>query len=147
MNTNIYSYLETSVGQSSNLYFNGVHFWTPVLIRHLWQFKTIVFLHRCLMRTVRFGPFISYQENEVLWMQPKGLNLVTDKGREHNMSKCHSYSSCYFIILGGNQLSENIVARKDLLSWMKRGYLENYLIITTIYNLHKLQIIYKKVSK
>jgi hypothetical protein len=26
LNTNIYSYLETSVGQSSNLYFNVVHF-------------------------------------------------------------------------------------------------------------------------
>ncbi len=26
LNTNIYSYLETSVGQSSNLYLNVVHF-------------------------------------------------------------------------------------------------------------------------
>ncbi len=25
-------------------------FSTPVLIRHLWQLKTIVFLHRCLLR-------------------------------------------------------------------------------------------------
>ncbi len=37
LNTNIYSYLETSGGQSSNLYLNVVHFSTPVLIRHLWQ--------------------------------------------------------------------------------------------------------------
>ncbi len=35
-NTHIYSYLETSVGQSSNLYLNVVQFSTPVLIRHLW---------------------------------------------------------------------------------------------------------------
>ncbi len=45
-NTNIYSYLETSGGQSSNIYLN---FWTPVLIRHMQQFKTVVFLHWCLM--------------------------------------------------------------------------------------------------
>jgi hypothetical protein len=49
LNTNIYSYLETSGGQSSNLYFKVIHFSTPVLIRHLWQLKTIVFLHWCLL--------------------------------------------------------------------------------------------------
>ncbi len=36
LNTNIYSYLETSGGQSSNLYLNVVHYSAPVLIRHLW---------------------------------------------------------------------------------------------------------------
>jgi hypothetical protein len=49
LNTNIYSYLETSVGQSSYLYKKVVHFLTPVLIRHLRQLKTIVFLHWCLI--------------------------------------------------------------------------------------------------
>ncbi len=34
-NTNIYSYLETSGGQSSNPHLNIVPFLTPVLIRHL----------------------------------------------------------------------------------------------------------------
>jgi hypothetical protein len=43
LNTIIYSYLETSGGQSSSLYLNVVHFSTPELIRHLWQLKTIVF--------------------------------------------------------------------------------------------------------
>jgi len=43
LNTNIYSYLETSGGQSINLYLNVVHFSTPVLIRHLWQLNTVVF--------------------------------------------------------------------------------------------------------
>jgi len=43
LNTNIYSYLETSGGQSSNLYLNVVHFSTPVLIRHLEQLKTVLF--------------------------------------------------------------------------------------------------------
>jgi hypothetical protein len=52
LNTNIFSYLETSGGQSSNLYLNIVHFSTPVLVRHLWQLKTVVFLHWCLLRTV-----------------------------------------------------------------------------------------------
>jgi hypothetical protein len=49
---NIYSYLETSGGQSSNLYLNVVHFLTLVLIRHLWQLKTIVFLQWCLIHAV-----------------------------------------------------------------------------------------------
>jgi hypothetical protein len=49
LNTNIYSYLETSGGQSYNLYLNVVHFLTPVLISHLWQLKTVVFLHWCLI--------------------------------------------------------------------------------------------------
>jgi hypothetical protein len=52
LNTNIYSYLETSGGQSYNLYLNIVLFSTPVLIRHLWQLKTAVFLHRCPICTV-----------------------------------------------------------------------------------------------
>jgi hypothetical protein len=36
LNTKIYSYLETSGGQSSNSYLNVVHFYTPELIRNLW---------------------------------------------------------------------------------------------------------------
>jgi hypothetical protein len=52
LNTNIYSYFETSGGQSSNLYLNVVHFSTPMLMRHLWQLKTVVFLRWCLIRNV-----------------------------------------------------------------------------------------------
>ncbi len=54
LNTNIYSYLETSVGQSSNAYLNVVSFSTPELIRNLWQLKTAVFLHWCLISAVPF---------------------------------------------------------------------------------------------
>jgi hypothetical protein len=53
LNTNIYSYLETCGGQSSNLYLNVVHFSTPVLIRHLWRLKTVVFRHRYLICVVQ----------------------------------------------------------------------------------------------
>ncbi len=53
LNTNIYSYLDTSGGQSSNLYLNVVHFSTPELIRHLWQLKTVILLHWCLIPTVQ----------------------------------------------------------------------------------------------
>ncbi len=42
-NINISFYLETSGGQSSNIYLNGVYFSTQVLIRHLWQLKAVVF--------------------------------------------------------------------------------------------------------
>jgi len=55
-NTNIYSYLDTSGAQSSNLYLNVFFFLsTPVLIRHLWQLKTFVFLHRCAIWAVLFS--------------------------------------------------------------------------------------------
>jgi hypothetical protein len=52
LNINIYSLLETSGGQSSKLYLYVVDFLTPVLIRHLRQLKTVVFLHWCLMHAV-----------------------------------------------------------------------------------------------
>ncbi len=52
LNMNIYSYLETSVGQSSHLYFNVVHSFNASVFRHVWQLKTVVFLHWCLIRTV-----------------------------------------------------------------------------------------------
>ncbi len=45
LNTNMQSYLEAFVGQSSKLYLNVIHFSTRVLIRHLWELKTVVFLH------------------------------------------------------------------------------------------------------
>ncbi len=48
-NTNIYSYLETLGGQSTNLYLNVVHFFNTVLTRYLWQLKTAVFQHWCLI--------------------------------------------------------------------------------------------------
>jgi hypothetical protein len=44
--------IETPGGQSSNLYLNVVHFLMPVLIRHLQQLKTVVFLHCCLINAV-----------------------------------------------------------------------------------------------
>jgi len=53
LNTKIYSFLDTSGGQSSNLYLNVVYFFsTPVLISHLWQLETVVFLHWYLIRVV-----------------------------------------------------------------------------------------------
>jgi hypothetical protein len=48
----IISYLETSGGQSSNPYLNVVHCLAPVLLRHPWQLKTVVFLHWCLICAV-----------------------------------------------------------------------------------------------
>jgi hypothetical protein len=60
LNTDIYSYIKTSGGQSSNLYLNVVHFSTIVLIRYLWQLKTVVFLHWCLIDAVLLNLECSY---------------------------------------------------------------------------------------
>jgi len=54
LNANIYSYLKTSGGQSSNLYLNLVHFFNTSVIRHLWQLKTVVFLHWSLICALLF---------------------------------------------------------------------------------------------
>ena len=46
LDTNIYSYLETSSGKSYKICIEMLFFFSiPVLIRHLWQLKTVVFLH------------------------------------------------------------------------------------------------------
>jgi hypothetical protein len=55
LNTNIYPYLKTSGDQSSSLYLSIVCFSTPGLIRPLWQLKTAVFLHWCLIYALLLG--------------------------------------------------------------------------------------------
>jgi hypothetical protein len=52
LNTNICSYLETSGGQSSNLFLNVVNFLNTRVIINLWQLKTVAFLHWCLICVV-----------------------------------------------------------------------------------------------
>jgi hypothetical protein len=53
-NAIICSYLETSGGHIFNLYLNVVHFFNTTVSRHLWQLKTVGFLHCCLIRVVLF---------------------------------------------------------------------------------------------
>jgi len=64
LNTNIYSYLETFGSQSSNIFKCSSFFSTPVLIRHLWQLKTVVFLHWCL---------ICFIGENLLWQSERDL--------------------------------------------------------------------------
>jgi hypothetical protein len=64
LNTNIYSYLETSDGQSSNLYLNVVLFSTPVFIRHLWQLKRVVFLHWYLICAVLLSKRVRHRQRQ-----------------------------------------------------------------------------------
>jgi hypothetical protein len=64
LNTNISSNLETSGGQISILYLDVVIFSTPVMFRYLWQLKTVVFLHWCLIRAL------------LLWAQTDILNTT-----------------------------------------------------------------------
>ncbi len=61
LNTNIYSYIETSGSKSSNLCLNVVHFLTLVLIRYLRQLMTIAFLHCCQIRVVQLCPYFTIQ--------------------------------------------------------------------------------------
>jgi hypothetical protein len=49
VNTNTYSYLETSGGQSSNLYLNVVYFCNTSVNKTSVQLKTVVFLLWCLL--------------------------------------------------------------------------------------------------
>ncbi len=59
LNTTIY--LETSGGQCSNPYLNVGNLLTPGLITNLWQLKTAVFLHWCLLCAVPLNA------NEIMW--------------------------------------------------------------------------------
>jgi hypothetical protein len=52
LNTNVYSYKETSGGRSFNLNLNVVHFFNTLIMRQLWLLMTFVFLHWCLIGTV-----------------------------------------------------------------------------------------------
>jgi hypothetical protein len=52
LNTNIYPSLETYGGQSLNLHLNVDHFFNTSVNRYLWQLKTVVFLHWCLICAV-----------------------------------------------------------------------------------------------
>jgi hypothetical protein len=58
-NTKISFYLETSGSQTYNLYLNVDLFSMPVLIRHLWQLKMVVFLNRCLICAVLLSSIFS----------------------------------------------------------------------------------------
>ncbi len=79
LNTNIYSYLETSGGQSSNLYLHVVPFLTPVLTRPLWQLKTVVFLHWCLIRAVLLDLRKGSSEKVIQIKLKNGLNSNYEK--------------------------------------------------------------------
>jgi hypothetical protein len=46
--------VQATGGNSYHLYLNVVLFSTPVLIRHLWQLMTVLFLHRHPIRAVLF---------------------------------------------------------------------------------------------
>jgi hypothetical protein len=54
LNTNIYSYLETSGGQSFNLCFNVVHFLNTSVNKMSVAARTVVFLHWCLLYVALF---------------------------------------------------------------------------------------------
>jgi len=73
LNTNIYSYLETSSGESSNLYLMLFIFPTPVWIIQLWQLKTVVLL---LYQHIRY--FIAYLANKE--MEIKNNIIWSDNG-------------------------------------------------------------------
>jgi hypothetical protein len=66
LNTNIYSYLETCGGQSSDLYLNAVHFFNTSFN---WTFKlvTVVLLHSCPIRAVLFVCGISDEEKKFFY--------------------------------------------------------------------------------
>ncbi len=71
-NTNIYSYLETSGGQSYNLYENVNFFSTPVLIRYLWKLRTVDFMHWCLICNVLLNSKQAEEHQNITEAQQRG---------------------------------------------------------------------------
>jgi hypothetical protein len=62
--------LRDTGGRSYNLYLNIAHFLTSVLIRHLWQLMTVVFLHWCLIHAVLFKPFQIFDVKSFITLVP-----------------------------------------------------------------------------
>jgi hypothetical protein len=80
-NTSIFFYLETSGGQSSNLYLNVVYFFNASVNLHilLCQLKTVTFLRSCLIRAVLLMT--------IVYIQVQGTGISHDN---HHMTivKC-----------------------------------------------------------
>ncbi len=65
-------------------------FSTPVLIRHLWQLKTVVFRHWCLILTVTLSPLLVAAKLQIynsillrwslVWMNPQFLSQINWTG-------------------------------------------------------------------
>jgi hypothetical protein len=95
LNINIYSYLETSGGQSYNLYLNVVHFLTPVLIRHQWELKTVVFLHWCLI----LAPLLRHSARKTFTTWKLSINIESLMNAECRFWNAEShYTACSFIL-------------------------------------------------
>ncbi len=86
LNTNISFYFETSGGQNCNLFECYSFFSTPVLIRHLWQLKTVVFLHRFLILAVLLQRINS---------RSLTVMIVIDASKAVNNHCNHLYSTGY----------------------------------------------------
>jgi hypothetical protein len=97
LNTNIHSCLRTCGGQSSSLYLNVDLFSTPVLIRHLWQLKTVVFLHWCLIHAVLLLPYTNPTNGTP-------ISQIIDSGGSHSKARCR----IHWIIIAANYLSSFI---------------------------------------
>jgi hypothetical protein len=54
---------DTSRGAHKYNHINMFIFSTPLLIRHLWQLKTVVFLHMCLLSVVVLRPVLPSSDN------------------------------------------------------------------------------------
>jgi hypothetical protein len=62
LNINIYSYVERHLVFRVIIYiYMYFIFSTPVLIRNLWQLKTVVFLHWCLIRALLLAVYNLYE--------------------------------------------------------------------------------------
>ncbi len=113
LNTNIYSYLKTYGGQNYKLNLN-VHFFNT--IRHLWQLKTVVILHRCLIHIVllvafRHGRFWEIATENWLESIRNRLELIQCKiWKSRNVTyffdsisifilACFQKNRCYFDII------------------------------------------------
>ncbi len=101
-----------SGGQSSNLYLNVVQVSTAVLLRHLWQLKTVVFLHWCQICAV---PLFVCQHLLLLQWLPSG-------GQNSNL---YFQQQCYLDICG---------SLRQLFFCIGVKYVLFYCLITNIYS-------------
>jgi hypothetical protein len=61
-------------------------FSTPVLIRHLWQFNTVVFLHRCLICALLFNNIINNDKTVICVLEAFIIKISCSKYRSIHLN-------------------------------------------------------------
>jgi hypothetical protein len=110
--------------------FKSCSFLTPVLIRHLWQLKTVVFLQRCLICSVQLlGMFsVTFLQMPTLKRETKEENFDSNDAMEQHIF------AFWLIIEGTTEKELQFIMQfttKTLVSSNKKCIFEHHRVVQT----------------